>query len=201
MNWNPLSSLFSDGDRDRGQVGIGTLIVFIAMVLVAAIAAGVLINTAGFLQQSAEQTGQESTNAVTQKLEATTVTGNVENNKLSEIKMVVKKSAGADTINLKDASIQYISEDADETLEAGEFKVYTTDDDTVQTASDPTSAFFLSGAEDRLIIKINTGTGETVEDQLSGGETATLKITTASGATTHIEIQVPEPATDGYTEL
>jgi flagellin FlaA/flagellin FlaB len=49
------------------------------MVLVAAIAAGVLINTAGFLQSKSQQTGEESSAQVTNQLQVVSETGIVNN--------------------------------------------------------------------------------------------------------------------------
>ena len=99
-------------DTDRGQVGIGTLIVFIAMVLVAAIAAGVLINTAGFLQTQAEDTGTESTEQVADNLNVITEVGNVSgSDTINELRVGVQPAAGANDINLAKLTIQYVSDD------------------------------------------------------------------------------------------
>jgi len=115
-------------DNDRGQVGIGTLIVFIAMVLVAAIAAGVLINTAGLLQSQAEATGEESSAQVVDRVQISTVTGSTifqqqdnsdeldEGDDISLIELTVFRSPGADDIDLTNAIIEVFANGESDTL-------------------------------------------------------------------------------------
>ena len=94
---------------NRGQVGIGTLIVFIAMVLVAAIAAGVLINTAGLLQSQAQQTGEETTAEVSNVIQLTEVIGTdsqdgTDDGKIDKFNVSVRLASGSDPINVSQAS-------------------------------------------------------------------------------------------------
>ncbi len=126
-------------DNDRGQVGIGTLIVFIAMVLVAAIAAGVLINTAGLLQSQAEATGEESSAQVVDRVQVSSVSGTTvkfdndqeleghDEDEISLIEMTVFRSPGADDIDLTNSIIEVFAEGESATLTFtgdGEDEVY-----------------------------------------------------------------------------
>jgi len=62
-------------EDDLGDMGIGAMIVFIAMVLVAGIAASVLIQTANRLEIQAMQTGQQTTEEVATGIGVEDITG------------------------------------------------------------------------------------------------------------------------------
>ena len=104
--------------EERGQVGIGTLIVFIAMVLVAAIAAGVLINTAGFLQTQAEATGEDSTALVSERINVNSEVGIVASGAetLNELRIAVTGAPGADQIDLAETTLQVVGPGGQENL-------------------------------------------------------------------------------------
>ncbi|MFH0817075.1 MAG: archaellin/type IV pilin N-terminal domain-containing protein [Candidatus Micrarchaeota archaeon] len=87
----------------KGAVGIGTLIIFIAMVLVAAIAAAVLISTSGILQQRAMATGKESIAQVSSNLVVVSITGYADPTlaDLSNVSIAITAASGAGRIDVR----------------------------------------------------------------------------------------------------
>jgi archaeal flagellin N-terminal-like domain len=208
-------------DDDRGQVGIGTLIVFIAMVLVAAIAAGVLINTAGFLQSSAEETGQQSSDQVTNRLEVVNAVGTQINDdgngdRIDMIELTVRKAPGAGNIDIGASTIQMVHSSGSYDLiydgtddegvgesGSGEADFADADDFNVSTVQDDDSSItesqVLNDPSDRATIYVNADA--VIQDRdptgnfgggLSEGDTATIRLNTQSGGTTELRLVVPE---------
>ncbi|MHC3379209.1 archaellin/type IV pilin N-terminal domain-containing protein [Haloarcula sp. H-GB5] len=187
--------------EDRGQVGIGTLIVFIAMVLVAAIAAGVLINTAGFLQSSAQATGQQSSDSTTNRIQVVGITGDhfTGDSEVGVVDIVVRRAPGASNVDLDKTTIQWIGPSGSYYQLAaggadgnpdGRFAISTVQDN---DGSQPV----LNDVEDRFRITLDLGGDDSVGavpfgEPLPEGETATLRITSPAGGMTTEEVVVPK---------
>jgi flagellin FlaB len=94
---------------DIGDMGIGAMIVFIAMVLVAGIAASVLIQTANRLEIQAMQTGQQTIGEVSTGIGVTTITGArtlLTNTNLNLMTIAVQPRSGSYSIDLGQTYIE-----------------------------------------------------------------------------------------------
>ncbi|MFD1587981.1 archaellin/type IV pilin N-terminal domain-containing protein [Halorientalis brevis] len=208
-------------ERLRAQVGIGTLIVFIAMVLVAAIAAGVLINTAGFLQSKSEQTGQQAGEQVTNRLQvlqvsgektSTSITPPDEPERIGSVTMVVTKAPGAEDIAMRGITMQWVDNDGTYDIvheeeyndQDGKFaqEAIKDEDNSVRNSDSPV----INSPDDRINLVIDIGESDDLgaynddpdsedlirDSGLEEGETASIRITTASGTASTVQLVVPE---------
>jgi archaeal flagellin FlaB len=89
-------------EDNEAAVGIGTLIVFIAMILVAAVAASVIIQTAENLQQRAYAVGKQTIRDVSSGLHVIDVTGYTDTNKskIEYLAIAISPRAGSLDIDL-----------------------------------------------------------------------------------------------------
>ncbi len=94
----------------RGAIGIGTLIVFIAMILVAAVAAVVLIRTSGVLEQKAYDVGMSSTEEASNKMNIIAMTGNsTAPHCINELIITLRPSGGSSPIDMTATRITFQS--------------------------------------------------------------------------------------------
>ncbi|MFW6014240.1 MAG: archaellin/type IV pilin N-terminal domain-containing protein [Candidatus Nanoarchaeia archaeon] len=96
----------------KGEMGVGTLIVFIAMLLVAAVAAGVLIQTVGSLQERATSTGQQAQSRISTNAEVVEVSAtDGRQSGLTDFEQSIKLSPGSDPIKLNESVFSFNTED------------------------------------------------------------------------------------------
>ena len=195
-------------EEERGQVGIGTLIVFIAMVLVAAIAAGVLINTAGFLQTQAEATGQESTQQVSDRLQVVSQSGYLNSPdttptaSVDRLDFVVAQSPGADNVDLNEVSAELIGDDGQATFQLNDaavnINIFTGGGNNVLTDTSDRAEVSIALTSNN---QVGIADADDLDYSLQEGDSLTVSFTTASGATTTTEIRVPSTVVENSVRL
>ncbi len=191
--------------KEKGEMGVGTLIIFIAMIIVAAVAATVLIQTAYQLQQQAEETGNIAIQDVATGFKIVHIGGIVDNPnsanpKIETIEIKVGLIAGSPAIDLDDVLIEITDGTKDVTLSFGtkangtlfsatklrDMAPKTFDKDNVMTQGDIA----------KLTINA-TAAGLTLGPQTQ----VTLQIIPKHGVPTYTAFMVPATLTTKYVDL
>ena len=188
----------------RAEMGVGTMIIFIAMVLVAAVAASVLISTANKVREQAQNTGDQAINNVASGFVVQDVTGTVDPTfaHMTDLTIQVRLQAGSPSLNMDLVSIQFVSGTTNEMLSfvAGSGVAHGgATAGTLYSANSTSSAAWGTGNHvvqqgDMITVTI---TGLT----LSYSAAATVKIVPAYGSSTLISFVTPSYYSTTYVNL
>ena len=189
--------------KEKGEFGIGTLIIFIAMIIVAAVAATVLIQTAYQLQQQAEETGNVAIQDVATGFKVIHIGGivNLTAPKIRTIEIKVGLLAGSPSIDMDDVLIEITDGTSDVTLtfsnsaaDSTHFTASSLRDMSPQNWNDQ----YVMTQGDIIKITINaTAAGLNLGPQTD----VTLQLIPKHGVPTYTAFMVPATLTTSYVDL
>ena len=118
------------------DIGIGALIIFIAMIMVAGVTASVMIQTMTSLQDQAIKTSEETLRDISSGVKVTYVSGYVSNSTITQLAIFVTTTAASDTIDLT-------------------YGILSLSDSTKKVILNYTSGCFSSGVSNGLFVTLN----------------------------------------------
>ena len=195
-----------------GAQGIGTLIIFIAMILVAAVAAGVLIQTASSLQSKSLDVGRQSQEKVTTDIEVIQVLAQdagdglinradgvaPADNRTDNITLVVRLGSGSNSIKLNDLLIRFDTASGSQSLTYSGGSTYNASEYGVVYKIDGSNHAddYLSSGDLAEVNFIYNATADIVE-----GETVTLRLISKNGAVKPVQMTTPSSMIESIVYL
>jgi archaeal flagellin FlaB len=184
---------------NKGEMGVGTLIIFIAVILVAAVAAAVLISTAGSLQQRALVTGGQAEEGVSTGAEAVSVMGTDarSNHDLQNFEFLLRLQSGSESMNLNNTVITMDTADTTQNMDyAGTAGTASTTHFAVAYVKQGPDyeAGYLSRGD---VIKVTFAATSNVEEN----QKVRLKVIPRVGQPTIVEFSTPDVMTDQRISL
>lgn len=208
-----MNKKFAKMSKDRrAEMGVGTMIIFIAMVLVAAVAASVLISTANTVREQATQTGNDAINSVSSGFDIKYVKGTVAegSNVISQMDVFIQLSPGSPALRLTDVILSVTAGSA-----SGELN-YTLGKDAAKASGgspDTYGATLVPPAETGQpfaaygtvqqgdLVKITISFVGNDALSIAPGDSVNIKIMPSTGATTMVSFNVPPVLSEGTVNL
>lgn len=179
------------------MMGVGTLIIFISMILVAAVASSVLIATSSRYQQSALSTASSASAGVSTGLEALSVhgIGGLEDSNIDSFEVIVRARAGSDNVNLNTTLI--ILETSTKSQRMAYRGEPEADDSTLASSTAEFLAYYLQssgegsinhvGRSDLVKLKFNAPA-----EKVGEGKKVRIRVMPRFGSTLSLEFTTPD---------
>jgi len=189
--------------NEHAQAGVGTLIIFIAMVLVAAVAAAVLIQTSGVMQSKSTSTTKEAAAAIGENLAVEAVDGINGGGILTDLNITIKVAAGGSAMDLSKVLLKINSQNYNYTnnvTTGNQFRIWVLRQEgtglgaTTNAYSTTDSPSLDSGALARIDVNVS---GLNVAQKKS----ITISMTPEKGTTFNLPLTLPSFTTVGSISI